>query len=234
MADFQKHEIKENTIILMPPGQVHKAEGVFRGFVVAFTEDFLLSLSQNVRNAIKHHLFSIHQGLSVYSIEIEGKKELNEDFQRLLQRHNNPSGHCMQKDYIAALLSQLLLDIIQYGKREDTINNIVQTQEFQVYLDFMECVEHNFRTLHATVSYVDKVSVSLSTLNKYVTLVSGKTPARLIGERIALEAKRLLFENTEMRIKEIASYLGFEDSSNFVKFFRHHVGVSPIEFRETL
>jgi AraC family transcriptional regulator, transcriptional activator of pobA len=59
----------------------------------------------------------------------------------------------------------------------------------------------------------------------------GKTPKEIIDDRILLEAKRILAHTTES-IKEISYYLGFEEPTNFIKYFKKHASVTPTEFRE--
>ena len=59
----------------------------------------------------------------------------------------------------------------------------------------------------------------------------GKTPSKLIRERLTLEAKRLL-HLTYKSIKEIAHELGFNDEFYFSRYFKKEVGVSPKVFRE--
>jgi AraC-like DNA-binding protein len=38
--------------------------------------------------------------------------------------------------------------------------------------------------------------------------------------------------HTSLSIKEIGYVMGFEEPTNFIKYFRKHEGVTPIEFRE--
>jgi len=51
-----------------------------------------------------------------------------------------------------------------------------------------------------------------------------------IASRLALEAKRLLV-HTEMPISAIAHQLGFDEATNFTKFFRSIEGCTPGDFR---
>jgi AraC-like DNA-binding protein len=60
--------------------------------------------------------------------------------------------------------------------------------------------------------------------------VTGKTTRQLIAERIASEARALL-KHTNWNISEIAWCLGFEDTSNFVKFFKKNSELTPHQFR---
>ena len=58
-----------------------------------------------------------------------------------------------------------------------------------------------------------------------------KTPKQIIDERIVLESKRLLVHSS-MAIKEVAYELGYDEPTNFVKYFRKHTALTPSEFRE--
>ena len=76
------------------------------------------------------------------------------------------------------------------------------------------------------------MNVSEKRLTRATTNTLGHTPKTMIVERVMLEAKRLLI-HTELSIKEIAYDLGFEEPTNFIKYFRKHTGKTPIEFRES-
>ncbi len=54
--------------------------------------------------------------------------------------------------------------------------------------------------------------------------------ASTIAEMRTLEAKRLLV-HTEMPISAIAQRLGFDEATNFTKFFRSIEGCTPGDFR---
>jgi AraC-like DNA-binding protein len=74
------------------------------------------------------------------------------------------------------------------------------------------------------------MSVSEKKLNKATNQVLGKSPKEIIDERVVLEAKRLLV-HTSKSIKEVGFELGFDEPTNFIKYFKKHVGRTPIEFK---
>ena len=74
------------------------------------------------------------------------------------------------------------------------------------------------------------MSISSYQLNDITRNAVGKTASTLINEHILLEAKRHLLA-TPNQVKEIAGYLGYEDPSYFIRFFKKHTGVSPDVFR---
>jgi AraC-like DNA-binding protein len=80
-------------------------------------------------------------------------------------------------------------------------------------------------------AYAAQLGVSVTYLNETVRQATGRTPAQLIRQMQALEAKRLLVQ-TEMSVVQIARGLGFADPAYFSRFFRREAGISPGEFRQ--
>ena len=74
------------------------------------------------------------------------------------------------------------------------------------------------------------LNVSVKTLSNSVSDCSGRTPLAFINDRVILEAKRLLHFSS-MMVKEVGFYLGFDDPSYFVKFFKRQTGFLPSDFQ---
>lgn len=235
IIDYQKYYVRPNTLFFICPGQLHKFDRIrcSDGINIAFSVDFLNNLSENTKSLAMQNFFSYQNEVSVYCFDSIGTSYLENDFQQMLYRYENSADQDYQINCLASLLALLMMDILHYGSRQTAISNTRDSKEYRLYVDFMECVEQDFKIKHATIDYVHELSVSLSTLNKYVMKASGKSPSTLIDERIILEAKRMLFGNTDIFVKEVAHSLGFEDTSNFVKFFKRYTGMSPTEFRDS-
>lgn len=84
--------------------------------------------------------------------------------------------------------------------------------------------------LKTPVAFADQLNVHINHLNRVLKETTGKTTTQLIAERIASEARALL-KHTNWNISEIAWCLGFEDTSNFVKFFKKRSTTTPNKFR---
>ena len=67
-------------------------------------------------------------------------------------------------------------------------------------------------------------------LSTVVKEISGKTAGEWIDSLVVLEAKALL-KSSELSIQEIADELHFANQSFFGKYFKHHTGMSPKEYR---
>ncbi|POQ99653.1 hypothetical protein AU468_10100 [Alkalispirochaeta sphaeroplastigenens] len=75
---------------------------------------------------------------------------------------------------------------------------------------------------------------SPSTINQALREVTGKSFSSLLAETRLERARRLLQEEPETPIQEIARRVGFDDPLYFSRFFRTHQGVSPRTYRQNL
>jgi AraC family transcriptional activator of pobA len=75
------------------------------------------------------------------------------------------------------------------------------------------------------------MSVSANYLSQSVKLASSKNALTFIAERLTIEARSLI-QYTDFKIAEIAYQLNFSDPTNFGKFFKKNVGISPAGFRK--
>lgn len=72
--------------------------------------------------------------------------------------------------------------------------------------------------------------ISAKHLSETVQLTQGHHPCYFYDQRILAEAKKMMLE-TSLSIAEIARKLTY-DPSNFSKFFKKYVGMSPGQFRK--
>lgn len=98
---------------------------------------------------------------------------------------------------------------------------------------------NRFRQLVATfylekrtvVDYADLLHITPNYLSEIVKEVTGSTARQFIVERLFTEAKNLL-RHTDMDISTVAYTLGFDEPTNFGKFFKNYAGITPGQFRE--
>ncbi|QHV95689.1 helix-turn-helix domain-containing protein [Spirosoma endbachense] len=96
---------------------------------------------------------------------------------------------------------------------------------------FCELVNQFYLTKQRISQYADLLSVTPNHLNKAVKQTSGKTASSFIVEMIMMEAKVLLKQSL-MSVADIAFYLHFDDVSYFIRFFRNHCGLTPLDYRK--
>ena len=87
-----------------------------------------------------------------------------------------------------------------------------------------------FSRAHEVAAYAAILRCSTRTLTRHCERWIGKPAKRLIDERVALEAKRMLAHGGAPAA-DLAPSLGFADATQFVKFFRRLTGETPARFR---
>ena len=91
-------------------------------------------------------------------------------------------------------------------------------------------IEQGYAHTRSVHYYAEKLGISQKKLNELALIISGKPAKRYIEERVVLETKRLLL-HTNQTIKQISISVGFNDTTNFARFFKKFVKVTPAIYR---
>jgi len=141
-----------------------------------------------------------------------------------------------KEDYQSKILRSLLHSFLLFAEREKQAQHgvILKPAADRDYLyAFRELLEVNFKSNKQVTFYAGALSITKRRLNRAIFTTLGKTVKQAIDERVILEAKRLL-AHTSSSIKEIGFTLGFEEPTNFIKYFRKHTSCTPVEFRQSI
>lgn len=120
---------------------------------------------------------------------------------------------------IASIVSRRLVDVEPGALRQADL-----LERFDELLD----IHHGER--RTAEWYAERLGASTRTLARACQARSGCSPKERIDRRVVLEARRLLAV-TGATVDEIATELGFTEPTNFVKFFRRIMGITPDAFR---
>jgi len=95
---------------------------------------------------------------------------------------------------------------------------------------FRQLLALEFAAQHQVQFYAQRLGMSEKNLARASQAGLGLSPKACIAQRLVLEAKRLL-AHTHLPVQTIADQLGFDEATNFVKFFRREQAMTPSEFR---
>lgn len=107
---------------------------------------------------------------------------------------------------------------------------MLNSPELNRFKRFEQLVDQQFAQSHQVAEYARQLGYTEKSLTRATLSVMDMTAKSFITTRINLEAKRLL-AHTDLPINAIAVKLGFEEATNFVKFFKREVRCTPTEFR---
>ena len=115
-------------------------------------------------------------------------------------------------------------------EKEDSTGNL-QSRANELYLGFLDDLQ-KYCTLERSVEfYAGRRCVSTKYFTRQIKAASGKSPGRIIRERILIEAKALL-NSTDLTVSQISEAMHFPNMSFFCRWFKMFSGLTPTGFRK--
>ncbi len=226
LIDFVDFPIRDRSIHIVAPGQVHQVQRALdsNGHVFIFgTEHF------SANSALSEVLFThICEEVGVFSPTYDLSEVWEDRIACLTQMafvsytQKNPS----YNEQVFHLLSLLLIECKNQRKANFLPEN--EDKNGNLYLRFRRLVNEEFRQMKKVKEYANKLGCSEKALNEIVQNRTGKSVSQLIYGQLILEAKRLL--KTGISNKEVAYQLNFEDPSHFSKFFKSQTDLTPSDY----
>ena len=85
---------------------------------------------------------------------------------------------------------------------------------------------------HVVTFYAEKLFITPQYLSLILKELTGKSANKWIADALIVEAKMLL-KAPQATVQQVADILHFSDQSTFGKFFKKHMGISPMEYRKS-
>ena len=229
--DTIKQVIKPGDILVVSDRHIvdsYQHSDDMEGLCMIMSVNFFREIIQNVRDISSLFLFSrLHPVMSLKPEEIQTFKEY---FQVIKEKIGDKRNH-FQKDLIKSLLLAMFYDLSNIIYRMKNGEKPKSRQEV-IFTRFIKLVDQNFRHERRVSWYAKELTISTKYLSEVVKSVSHRTPNEWIDYYITLEL-RVQLRNTVKNIKEIAEELNFPNQSFMGKFFKDHVGMSPLKYRKS-
>jgi len=223
--DFTKYDVKDNTIFILRPGQVHQLElkSKSTGYLIEFDATFYKPgdtvTVERLKKATKKNVCKTtpERFASIFA-------PLNTIFREFSDR---------QEGYTDAIKASLDVFFIEYIRQVQNAQSATQVSNYtqERFDELTELLESRIAELKTVSEYAELLNLSPYQLNAITKTMVGKTVSDLINDQILLEAKRYLLA-TSSQVKDIAYHLGYEDVSYFIRFFKKHTELSPEAFRQ--
>ena len=226
--------IQSNTLQLVAPRQIqsiHADRDILlktKGYTLCF-KDYFLSTNQENQRFIKEFPFFSYSSLNnVFTLSPQETNLLSDIFERILYEKNNKHPH--YREVIRGYIKALLYKIKYLWERNLQNNTPIQPQNKSlITAAFDEVMHQHLDATFKITDFAEMLHLSPKYLSETIKKETGKTAKQLFDETLALEAK-ILMKRSKLSISEIAHQLQFGDVSNFSKFFKRLVGMSPREF----
>lgn len=227
-VDLKTYKIQKDSILKIAKGQVHAFQNhpQYKGYLVLFTEDFVLKYFSKSSIEYISHLYNYH-----ISDPLVKNSALNAFFLERITEEIQSTNTYVQHEIIAKILELFLLKLEReaYKTPLETFNKKYQS----LFINFKNLVEKNYTNTRNVKDYAKLLNISTKHLNTIVRATTLNTAKHFIDNYVILEIKRDIFSST-LSLKEVAYENGFDEVTNFTKFFKKHTGLSPKAFKSTL
>ena len=225
------YRLQGENVTVNSPGQIISVKGIEPpedgvGYMILFEPEFLHFLKNSYDIYKVFPYFNINSS-PVYYFEEEQTDPSRDLIEKIYEEFQN-----LTPDSIEIIRSYLTIFLFEGKKLLDSgvIASHTANRFEEVTIQFEQLIKKTENKRQPLNYYADQLSISTVYLSECVKKATGKTAKQVITEYILLEAKALL-RNSNQTISSIAFQVGFEDQSNFIKFFKKESGITPKQFR---
>jgi len=232
MVDFSTYAAQSGDWLLVRPGQVFRYDFSERwaGWLLVFRADSL-SATGHSRLGDDFDLLRRVEDLACHrSLESEQHDWMVRCLQQMQYDGALKQDVALRNELLRLALSSSLLRLLLWHSPATglAVDHAVKHANFRRYRKLLDA---DFATQHQVQYYANALGMSDKTLSRVCLAATGVSAKVLINQRLLLESKRLL-AHTILPVQTIGRDLGFEEATNFVKFFRKEAGMRPLAFRQ--
>jgi len=231
MVDFSTHPLTPGAWLLIRPGQVVRYDfsNPWDGWQAVFKPEALFPRVHNASIDQAELLRRLEELPCVSQLDAPQHTRMNQAL-AAMQADSQLPCDIELRNTLARLQLMAALLRLSLWEAETPTRPAESTSALSHFKRFRQLLELEFSAQHQVQFYAKRLGMSEKNLARASQAGVGLSPKACIAQRLVLEAKRLL-AHTHLPVQTIADQLGFDEATNFVKFFRREQAVTPSEFR---
>lgn len=229
--DITDLKCSRGTLITIRKDQIHKffRSSSLKGSLLLFTDEFLVSYLEEMETQKTMLLFNELLGVS----KLQLMETDFEKIQQIINRIKEEYFKVNDKHSLNIIRSEFHILITKLFRiKAKSVRIDFERKYLKEFVSFQQLAEKNITKTTRVQDYAGMMGLSTKTLNTITKSIVHKSAKEFIDEICTKQIKRLLI-NTELTIKEIAYKSGFDETTNFYKYFKRQTQATPEQFRAT-
>tara|TARA_R110002049_G_scaffold299568_1_gene489859 strand:- start:2259 stop:3140 length:882 start_codon:yes stop_codon:yes gene_type:complete len=228
--DFNWYPVQQNSLVYLTKDQINAFEfsEELKGYCILFTEEYFVNSFSNLTDNFVFRLFNPELFSPI--LQIPQNSDFLTFFKLLLKEYEN--SHSFNHKIIINSLFTILISKAEHLKQNLTFH-ISNSSKVILYQNFISLIEKNLPISRSANFYAEKLAITYKHLNSICKELMNKTAKNVIDDFIILQEKRDLV-NSATSSSQLAYKLGFEDPTNFTKYFKKNTGLTPKSFIKSL
>ena len=227
----EEHIVRPDDALIIPNGQVIDAclrKPGTTGVGIMMSPDFFQEVVGDMREISSLILFSRNH--PVFRLSARERVSIMNYF-RLIKEKVDDDGLLFRKDVVRHLVAAMICEIGNAIDRIQHNSEPAATRADAIFTDFIRLVEQNYKQERRVSWYGEQLCITPKYLSEMVKQVSRRTPNEWIDTYVTTEL-RVQLRSTTKSIKEIARDMNVPNQSFLGKYFKEHVGMSPMTYRK--
>lgn len=232
--DYIHYEIGANWFVTIMPThtiQLNNISPDFKGKLLMVAKEFLEDCNPAKKAPSMANYMQIKKNPCT-ALEPEETAKLDEYF-LLMKEKIKLRTHFFQKEVLQVTFISFLLEManIFMGKKDGMIVPTLSRKE-ELFEQFLQLLFKHCREQHVVTFYAENLFITPQYLSLILKELTGKSANKWIDDALIVEAK-ILLKAPQATVQQVADTLHFSDQSTFGKFFKKHMGISPMEYRKS-
>lgn len=229
----KEYQIEKNMVIAIMPyfitELIHKSDDLKVEFLI-FSFDFLIEIPSIPNFDITTSIMDA-SCLKITEDEASKYLELHYFIAKQYQRNDHPYREEMSKSLLHAMFAEI--GSIYYNQIKELKDNGFHTPSYNEGItdQFFKLLLQYHKQERSVQFYADKMCISAKYLSTIMKEKTGRTALIWINETMISSIKYHL-KSTDMTIVQISERLNFPSPSFLGRFFKKHVGTTPLQYRE--
>jgi AraC family transcriptional regulator, transcriptional activator of pobA len=226
-------EVQQQALSFSNPQIPYKWEhldNIRSGYFCIFNQHFFHQFG----NLNQYEVFQPN-GTHIFELFDEQAKQINSKFESMFEEFG--SNYIHKYDVLRNLVFELLHFAIKMQPSTKLNRQPINAAQ-RITTLFLELLERQFPiddnhqkvNLRSASDFALQLNLHVNHLNRAIKEITNKTTSKIIAERVLQESK-ILLKHSSWSVAEIAFSLGFTEVTHFNNFFKKHVALSPLKFR---
>jgi len=228
--NFKDYQLKKGTLITLRKNNIHKFyKSKAKGVLLVFTENFIVNHSNKLDASKLFLLFN--EMLASPKIQLN-EVEYNEIITliNLIREEYSNVNDIYSPNIVRKFIQILVIKLFRIKSQDNVV--FANSKYLSMFLEFQTLIEKHCFDYKKVSFYAKKMGFTTKTLNNVTQSIVQKTAKSLINDIVIIQSKRLII-NSQDSLTEISYQVGFDEPTNFFKYFIKYAGVSPSQFRAT-
>lgn len=234
-AGTETFRVGDLSVFFTAPGQLQSWDVLpdWEGIYLIFTKEFF-TVNRIILDEIRNSPFFDIDNRVTLTLMPQEAEVLLDLFQKINSEISTPFFNRFEfvKSYLRLMVMYLnrFYDARSLEKQKPEVQNA----NIKTIRDFQDLISDNLKAvkkLKTITEFAQKLAIHPNYLNALCKEILGKTASDLLQDSILLQAKSLIL-NSDFTMKEIAYQLGYDEPNYFFRFFKKHVGLTPLDFKK--